>query len=148
MTVAAIPFERDRSVDVAYRALWVAVIFDFLAFGVGFDLDRRWHATHPFEDFFSPPHLFIYTMHFLATMTLAYVAFSPSLRAVFGEGFRLFPLPFAVPGPIAFAGAGFLVTALAGVFDGICPPPSALAKRPWPFPPSCPAPAIFSPSSA
>lgn len=60
----------DRSTGTAYRLLWLAVIFDVLAFGVGFTADRRWPATHPFEDFFSPPHLFVYSMHFLATCTL------------------------------------------------------------------------------
>jgi len=125
---------RDRSVDVAYRALWIAVAFDFLAFGIGFNWDRMWHTTHPFEDFFSPPHLFIYTMHFCATMTLAYVAFSPQLRQHFGEAFRLFPLPFPVPGPIAIAGGGFVVTALAGVCDGIWHTLFGLDETGWSFP--------------
>ena len=40
----------DTSTDTAYRLLWLAVFFDLLAFGVGFGWDRRWHATHPFED--------------------------------------------------------------------------------------------------
>jgi hypothetical protein len=134
VTTIAVAGKQDRAIDVAYRALWVAVIFDFLAFGVGFDLDRRWHTTHPFEDFFSPPHLFIYSMHFLATMTLAYIAFSPSLRAVFGRSFRLFPLPFPIPGPIAIAGGGFVVTALAGVFDGIWHTAFGLDETLWSFP--------------
>ena len=42
----------DRSVDVAFRALWLAVLFDFLDFGIGFGWDRSWHTSHPFEDFF------------------------------------------------------------------------------------------------
>ncbi|OLC53735.1 MAG: hypothetical protein AUH85_13470 [Chloroflexi bacterium 13_1_40CM_4_68_4] len=144
MSVAVANTSVARSpVNVAYRALWVAVIFDFLAFGVGFDLDRRWHATHPFEDFFSPPHLFIYSMHFLATMTLAYIAFTPSLRAVFGRTFRLFPLPFPVPGPIALAGGGFVVTALAGVFDGIWHTVFGLDETLWSFPHSMLGAGIF-----
>lgn len=52
----------DASLTTAHRLLWLAVIFDFLAFGVGFEWDKRWHATHAFEDFFSPLHLFIYTI--------------------------------------------------------------------------------------
>ena len=60
----------SSSAATAYRLLRLAVAFDVLAFGVGFGWDRRWHATHPFEDFFSPPHLFVYSMHFLATLTL------------------------------------------------------------------------------
>lgn len=144
MTTASITAQRTQSaVDVAYRAVWIAVIFDVLAFGVGFDADRRWHATHPFEDFLSPPHMFIYTMHFLATMTLAYIAFTPSLRAVFGEAFRLQPFPFLVPGPIALAGGGFVVTALAGVFDGIWHTAFGLDETLWSFPHSMLGAGIF-----
>ncbi len=36
----------------AYRPLWLAVLFDVLAFGVGFGWNRRWHATPPSEDFY------------------------------------------------------------------------------------------------
>lgn len=43
-------FVAETSQRTAYRLLWLAVP----AFGVGFGWDRRWHATHPFEDFFSP----------------------------------------------------------------------------------------------
>ena len=58
-TEAAAAGAVDRSsASAAYRLLWLAVAFDVLAFGVGFGWDRRWHATHPFEDFFSQPHLF------------------------------------------------------------------------------------------
>jgi hypothetical protein len=54
--------------------------------GVGVGWDRPWHATHPFEDFFSPPHLFIYTNVLLATAVAVYVTFNARLRAVFGSG--------------------------------------------------------------
>ncbi len=135
--------EASPQVATAYRALWIAVTFDLLAFGVGFNWDRSWHQTHPFEDFFSPPHLFIYTMHFFATMTLGYVAFTPSLRSLFGPAFRLFPLPFPVPGPIALAGGGFVVTALAGVFDGIWHTAFGLDETGWSFPHSMLGAGIF-----
>jgi hypothetical protein len=132
--LTAEPVREDSSLSAAYRLLWLAVIFDFLAFGVGFDWDRRWHATHPFEDFFSPPHLFIYSMHLCATITLAYIAFTPNLRRWFGAAFRLPPFPFPVPGPIALAGAGFVLIALAGVFDGIWHTSFGLDETGWSFP--------------
>src|SRR5437868_13951152 len=91
---AAIPARGPAT--AAYRLLWLAVVFDVLAFGIGFEWDRRWHATHPFEDFFSPPHLFVYSMHLCATMTLAYITFQPELRRWFGDGFRLAPFPFPI----------------------------------------------------
>ena len=135
--------EASPQVTTAYRALWIAVLFDFLAFGVGFGWDRMWHTTHPFEDFLSPPHIFIYSMHLIATLTLAYVAFTPSLRAPFGPAFRLWPLPFPVPGAIAIAGGGFVVTALAGVFDGIWHTAFGLDETLWSFPHSMLGSGIF-----
>ena len=128
--------DRADAADVtrAYRLLWLAVLFDFLALGVGFEWDRRWHATHPFEDFFSPPHLFIYSMHLCATLTLAYIAFTPELRRWFGDAFSVPALPFPVPGAIALAGAGFAVTALAGFFDAIWHTAFGLDETGWSFP--------------
>lgn len=62
MTTVARPIGASAESDVGTvdRPFWFAVFFDFLAFGVGvgFGWDRRWHATHPFEDFFSAPQLF------------------------------------------------------------------------------------------
>ena len=61
----------SSSAIAANRLLWLAALFDVLAFPIGFGWDRRWHATHPIEDFFLPPHLSVCSMHFLATLTLA-----------------------------------------------------------------------------
>lgn len=132
--VAATDLREDASLKTAYRLLWLAVIFDFLAFGIGFDWDRRWHATHAFEDFFSPPHLFIYSMHFCATITLSYIAFTPGLRRWFGAAFRLPLVPFPIPGAIGLAGAGFAVVALAGMFDAIWHNTFGLDETNWSFP--------------
>jgi hypothetical protein len=136
MTAAAPPIATTASSSAlaAYRLLWLAVVFDVLAFGVGFGWDRRWHATHPFEDFFSPPHLFVYSMHFLATLTLMWITFKPDLRSHFGRAFRLAPFPFPVPGEIAIAGGGFVLTALAGMFDAIWHTSFGLDETAWSFP--------------
>src|SRR5438445_2031460 len=134
VAIAAEATEDRVGLDTAYRLLWLAVVFDILAFGIGFGWDRNWHATHPFEDFFSPPHLFIYSMHLCATIPLAYIAFTPDLRRWFGDTFALPPLPFAVPGPIALAGGGFVVTGLAGFFDGIWHTAFGLDETGWSFP--------------
>ena len=131
---SATELSADTSLTTAYRLLWLAVVFDLLAFGVGFDWDRRWHATHAFEDFFSPPHLFIYSMHLCATITLAYVAFTPDLRRWFGPTFRLPLVPFPIPGAIGLAGAGFGIVAVAGVFDAIWHTTFGLDETNWSFP--------------
>ena len=132
--VAATDMREDASLKTAYGLLWLAVIFDFLAFGIGFNWDRNWHATHAFEDFFSPPHIFIYTMHLCATITLAYIAFNPDLRRWFGPTFRLPFIPFPIPGAIGLAGAGFGVVALAGMFDAIWHNTFGLDETNWSFP--------------
>lgn len=138
MTATAVaatePVREDAGLTTAYRLLWLAVVFDLLAFGIGFDWDRRWHATHAFEDFFSPPHLFIYSMHLCATITLAYIAFTPDLRRWFGATFRLPLVPFPIPGPIGLAGAGLVVVALAGMFDAIWHNTFGLDETNWSFP--------------
>ena len=131
---SATELSADTSLTTAYRLLWLAVVFDLLAFGVGFDWDRRWHATHAFEDFFSPPHLFIYSMHLCATITLAYVAFTPDLRRWFGPTFSLPLVPFPIPGAIGLAGAGFGIVALAGLFDAIWHTTFGLDETNWSFP--------------
>src|SRR2546427_12542952 len=78
-TALASETTQDRvGVTTGYRLLWLAVIFDILALRLR--VGRRWHATHPFEDFFSPPHLFVCSLHLCATLTLAYIAFTPDLR--------------------------------------------------------------------
>jgi len=132
--VAATDLREDAGLKSAYRLLWLAVIFDVLAFGVGFNWDRNWHTTHPFEDFFSPPHLFIYSMHFCATITLAYIAFTPALRRWFGPTFRLPLVPFPIPGAISLPGAGFGVVSLAGVFDAVWHNTFGLDETNWSFP--------------
>ncbi|MDP9280568.1 MAG: hypothetical protein M3P38_00545 [Chloroflexota bacterium] len=133
--IAAVePVREDASLATAYRLLWLAVVFDLLAFGIGFDWDRRWHATHAFEDFFSPPHLFIYSMHLCATITLAYIAFTPGLRRWFGSTFRIPIVRLPIPGAIGLAGAGFGVVALAGVFDAIWHTTFGLDETNWSFP--------------
>lgn len=120
--------------QLAYRLLWLAVFFDILAFGIGASWDKRWHATHPFEDFFSPPHLFIYASHLLATLTLLWITFQPSLLHHFGRAFRLWPFPFPVPGAIALAGSGFVITALAGIFDALWHSSFGLDETAWSLP--------------
>jgi hypothetical protein len=131
---ASEPVREEAGLATAYRLLWLAVVFDLLAFGIGFEWDRRWHATHAFDDFFSPPHLFVYSMHLCATITLAYIAFTPDLRRWFGPTFRLPIVPFAIPGAIGLAGAGFAVVALAGMFDAIWHTAFGLDETNWSFP--------------
>ena len=94
--------------------LWISLGFAVLAFGVGASWDRSWHGTHPFEQFWSPPHLFIYAMTLAGALVFLKVLIDPNLREQFGAGFRLPIVPFAVPPSLMFAGGGYAALWLAG----------------------------------
>lgn len=121
------------SLDRAYRALFSAVVFAVLAFGVGAGWDRAWHATHPFEDFWSPPHLFIYSTNLVATLLVAWLALWPDLRRHYGDPIRL-SLGIQVPPALALALGGFLVIAMAGLFDSVWHSRFGLDETAWSFP--------------
>src|SRR5690349_4495441 len=95
--------------DAARRAeilLWIALAFFLAGVGIGTGWDRRWHASHPFEDFWSPPHLFIYTNVLLSAALVVYLTFQPRLRAAFGDGRSLPFVGFEVPYALMLLGAG------------------------------------------
>lgn len=123
----------NSSLRSAYRWLLAAVVLSLLAFGVSAAWDRAWHTRNPFEDFFSPPHLFIYTTHFLATLALAKIALTPALRVHFGRPMRM-PLLGEMPAALIFAGGGFGIIALAGFFDAIWHSAFGLDETAWSFP--------------
>lgn len=123
----------DASAQSAYRWLLAAVVLAFLAFGLGAAWDRAWHTRNPFEDFSSPPHLFIYTTHFLATLALAKIAFTPELRRHFGRPLRV-PVLGEMPAALIFAGGGFGIIGLAGFFDAIWHTAFGLDETAWSLP--------------
>ena len=126
--------EVDRnSARSACHWLLSAVVLSLLAFGVGVAWDRAWHTRYPLEDFFSPPHLFIYTTHLLATLALAKIAFTPELRRHFGRPMRM-PILGEMPAALVFAGGGFGVIALAGFFDAIWHSAFGLDETAWSLP--------------
>jgi len=121
------------SARTAYRWLLGAVVLSLLAFGVGAAWDRAWHTRNPFEDFFSPPHLFIYTTHVLATMALAKIAFTAELRRHFGPPMRM-PVFGEMPAALMLAGGGFGVIALAGLLDALWHSTFGLDETAWSLP--------------
>src|SRR5262249_46006464 len=114
--------------------LWVAFAFFVAGAGIGTGWDRRWHATHPFEDFWSPPHLFIYTNVLLGAAVVVYMTFRARVRAVFGSGERLVLFPFRVPAALMLLGAGFVVLGLGGLFDSIWHTAFGLDETNWSLP--------------
>jgi hypothetical protein len=126
---------RASAVNRTERLLWLAFAFFLLGIGVGTGWDRRWHATHPFEDFWSPPHLFIYTNTLVAAAILVYLTFNDRLRSAFTCGQDRLPLvPFAVPRALLVLGAGFVVIGLGGALDAVWHTAFGLDETNWSLP--------------
>ncbi len=133
MSAAAATHDRG-SPRRAYRWLWVALVFAILSFGVGTGWDRAWHATHPFEDFWSPPHLFIYSTDLVATAVVGWITLNAELRRWFGPTVRLPLVGIELPGALALPVGGFLVIGLAGLFDSIWHTRFGLDETAWSLP--------------
>jgi len=119
----------------AQAMYWITFFIFLVTIFVGLGWDRRWHTTHKFETFYSPPHLFIYGTSLLATLLVAVIVFSPNLRRWFGPGFRLFPFPFEIPGALVLLGGGFVLQGVAGlVFDNFWHSTFGLDETGWSFP--------------
>ena len=118
----------------AHAALRLAIGLLLATLGVGLGWDRRWHATHVFDTFSSPPHLFIYTATTLTAVVVTLMAFKRGLRESFGPVVRLWPLRVAAPGPVFIAGAGFVGLGLAGLLDDLWHTAFGLDETGWSAP--------------
>ena len=115
------------------RSFWAALRL-YLGVGCGLGWDQAWHATHPFRSFFSPPHLFTYSMVFLTALAVARLAVVPRLRVWFGPGFRVAGVPWVFPAAVALTSAGLVLVTAAGFCDLIWHSRLGLDETGWSFP--------------
>ncbi len=118
----------------ARRRLYLALVFFLLAVSFGAAWDRRWHTQNIFDTFYSPPHVFIYSMVGLTAATAASLVLTPRLREAFGPGLALPLLPFRVPPPLLFLCGGLGVMALAGAMDDAWHTAFGLDETNWSLP--------------
>lgn len=109
------PLTAPTVIDRAGRWLWCTLVFMLVTMGIGLSWDRAWHARHPFETFYSPPHLFIYTATIVTILLVAGLTFSARLRPWFGTAFRLRLFAFPVPGALVIAAGGLGMLGFAGL---------------------------------
>ncbi len=124
----------DRGLRAAHRLLvW---IFGLLIVGVtiGIGWDRRWHAQHAFDTFYSPPHLFIYSVATLTTLLAVGLVLLPALRRPFGTTMRLPLLWFPVPAALILWLGGFATLGLAGLLDDLWHSTFGLDETGWSTP--------------
>ncbi len=122
----------------ARQLLWFTLLFFVVTLTIGLGWDRRWHSVHTFDTFYSPPHLFTYSMMLLSSLLVASIAFRPSLRTAFEQGpsttIRLPLLGIAMPGCLVLLGSGFVILALAGLLDDIWHTNFGLDETGWSTP--------------
>jgi hypothetical protein len=133
-TLAIGPVTADSAAQRAHR--WLVRTFGLVVGGmiIGREWDRAWHATHPFENFYSPPHLFIYSMATATTLLAAALALIPALRAPFGSPMRVWGVPFPVPAPVVLWLGGFALLGLAGLLDDLWHSTCGLDETGWSTP--------------
>jgi hypothetical protein len=140
MTVAAAGSEGYQSSNAdavtsrAVRLIWFTLAFLLLAVIVGFGWDRAWHATHPFEDFWSPPHIFIYTTLAITAGILFRAVRDVGVRACFGHDDVAIPLVGRLPSALFLPVAGIFTIFLAGGLDSIWHSTFGLDETGWSLP--------------
>jgi hypothetical protein len=77
--------------------------------------DGLWHITYEFDGFFSPPHVFAYTVATIVALAVMWMVFSDNLRPWFSKGFNVLILPFPVPGSLFILGGGVALLGFAGL---------------------------------
>ena len=119
----------------ARRWLWRAMIIILVGAWAGTTWDRVWHATVPFDGFWSPPHVVVYvTVAFVGVLFIG-MMFTDHIRRAFGQGFRVFFLPFPVPGALFILCGAMVMLGLAGaVLDNIWHSNFGLDETAWSFP--------------
>jgi hypothetical protein len=131
----AVPASEASSLNRARAMLWLTFGTFMITILVGLGWDRRWHATHAFETFLSPPHLFIYGMSALGFSLALAMVIVPDFRRWFGTALSVPMLPFAVPGALLILVGGFALQAQAGmVFDNFWHTNFGLDETGWSFP--------------
>lgn len=119
----------------ARRWLWRVLVVIIVGAWAGTTWDQVWHATVPFDGFWSPPHLVVYvTVAFVAFVVMGMLFHAP-IRRAFGRGFDVKVLPFKVPGALFILGMGIVLLGFAGaVLDNLWHSAFGLNETGWSFP--------------
>jgi hypothetical protein len=119
----------------ARRWLWRVFVVIVVGAWAGTTWDQVWHATVPFDGFWSPPHIVVYvTVAFVAFVVMGMLFHSP-IRRAFGRGFDVKVLPFKVPGALFVLGIGIVLLGFAGaVLDNLWHTAFGLNETGWSFP--------------
>ncbi|GCE12616.1 hypothetical protein [Tengunoibacter tsumagoiensis] len=123
-----------RSLVWSYRLLWLTFFIFFASTGAGKLWDRYWHATHRFDNFWSPPHFFVFIMTMITGLLVATIAFTPRLNACFGPSIRMPVLRMKVAGPLVILGGGLVALTITIMLDNFWHSAFGLDETQWSVP--------------
>ncbi len=103
----------------AHRLVMACLVLVLISIGIGGSWDRAWHTRKPFDDFFSPPHLFIYGTIAAAMCIFAVLATDRRAVSAFGRSIAIARWNSVLPGPVVLLGSGLAGIGAAGVLDAI-----------------------------
>lgn len=106
----------------ALRLLWAAYLVTLVDVVVGGGWDAAYHATEPFDGFFSPPHVFIYTLAIVVFVLVGRLVADPAARAC------------VPPGALILLVGGCAGVALAAPLDAIWHTAFGLDETAWSLP--------------
>jgi hypothetical protein len=118
----------------ALAVLWTAFAVALVDVVVGGSWDARQHETEPFDGFFSPAHVFIYSLAAVAMVLVGVLNAAPRLRDCFGAEAALPLLGTARPAALSVLSVGFVGLALAGPLDAAWHTAFGLDETQWSLP--------------
>jgi hypothetical protein len=107
--------ERDHDRQRAFRRIRYLFLFMIIGTLLAMAWDGWYHTQVPFDGFFSPPHVFAYTIALIGAALVNDTVLNRRLRRWFGPGFRMPVLKFPVPGALVLLGGGFVLLGFAGL---------------------------------
>ncbi len=130
------PATSEADARRSLRLLWLIVTIVVLDVVIGGGWDAEYHRTEPFDGFFSPPHLFIYSVATVALALVARLVLTPRLRAPFDpdggpDGARA---GARVPAGLVLLAGGMGGLVLAAPLDAIWHTRFGLDETPWSLP--------------
>ncbi len=84
---------------------------------LGLILDHAWHNTRPFDRFWSPPHIVLYSGLGMVLVSNLGLFSRPVREAMGGPMVAAWPLAFRVPAPLLITALGSLVALFSGMVD-------------------------------
>lgn len=112
--------------------VWLVLVLVDVVIGGGWDAE--YHRTQPFDGFFSPPHVFIYTVATILLAVVTYMNLDGRVRPAFGAEVRVPLVGVRIPGALLLLDGACATLALAAPLDAMWHTAFGLDETRWSLP--------------